>query len=184
MAKKRLYITSDELRVELTKLRDTVSEESPYGVVSEKLGGYFLKLVDGLGSKRNFSGYTYVDEMKGKALQYLIKYSHNFKENPNNDKKSNPFAYCTKIAYGGFLQYIKKEHTIAATKEEMYDRVITRGEMLTMNTFNSEKVFDDIDKATDKQDDYLYLLIEDLVEEYNEQFSKLKYLTRKSQIDE
>jgi len=176
--KKDNYLTPDDLRVELEKLRDSVSPTVKYGLVSEKLGGYFLKLIDKIGSSGNFASYTYIEEMKGQGLEYLIKYSHNYKEKvtgknkyTGEDKKSNPFSYCTQIAFCGFVQYIKKEQKIAKTKETLYEEIITDGGMLTMNVPNFQI---EVESVVEKEIQHAFLLISDLIDEYYDTSAELR----------
>lgn len=48
---KNYYVTNEEILPEIKKLRET-------GVVSEKLGEYFLRIARNLANKGNFSSYT------------------------------------------------------------------------------------------------------------------------------
>lgn len=105
---KRDHVTKEELEKELMDFKKTA-------ICSERLGELFMDLVENLATKTNFSGYSFLEEMKSKAIFFLLKYSKNF--NPNKiskrtKQKVSPFAYCTQIAINGFKQVIKKEKKI------------------------------------------------------------------------
>lgn len=72
----------------------------------------FMKLVKRFGSKVNFSGYTYNDDMQSEALLSCVKYAHNF----DGVRGKNAFAYFTQIIYHSFLQYMNKEKKFAKFK--------------------------------------------------------------------
>lgn len=96
---KRQHVNNEELKNELMKFKAT-------GKASERLGEIFLDLVENYATKSNFSGYSYLEEMKSKAIYFLLCYSKSF----NPEKSTNAFAYCTQFVYHAFLQVIKKEN--------------------------------------------------------------------------
>lgn len=96
---KRQHVDNEELKTELLKYKKT-------NVCSERLGEIFLDLVENYATKSNFSGYSYLDEMKSKAILFLLQYSTGF----DPKKSNNAFAYCTQFVYHAFLQVIKKEN--------------------------------------------------------------------------
>lgn len=102
----RYYIDKDEYTKELGIYRDT-------GKCSERLGELYKIHVDRYASAANFKGYTFLDEMKGQALLFLMKYSHN-KFNGNN-----AFSYCTTIIHNAFLQVIAKEKKHSELKDKL-----------------------------------------------------------------
>ena len=99
---------------ELKKLQD----KDIFGTPSERLGEIFVNLVDNFATKTNFSGYTYLEEMKSRAIFFLLKYSKNF----NPVKSKNAFAYCTQFVYHAFLQVIKKEKKHIETKKALVEK--------------------------------------------------------------
>lgn len=72
----------------------------------------FYKIVNGMATKRNFSGYTFIEDMKSEALEHCVKYANRF----NIEKSQNAFAYFSQIAYNAFLQLINKEKKHATFK--------------------------------------------------------------------
>lgn len=76
-----------------------------YGYINTRLAKMYIKLVDRYAQKPNWSGYTYLDEMKGTALVQLSNIGLFF----NESKSNNPFAYYTTIMYNAFLGALKGE---------------------------------------------------------------------------
>lgn len=107
---KRQRVDNKELVIELVKFKET-------GVASERLGELFLDLVDNFATRSNFSGYSYLEEMKSRAIFFLLSYSRSF----NPEKSNNAFAYCTQIAKNAFRQVIKKENRHAETKKNFVE---------------------------------------------------------------
>ena len=102
----RYYIEKEEYTAELLAYKAS-------GTCSERLGELYKIHVDRYASAANFKGYTYVDEMKGQALLFLMKYSH------NHFNGSNAFSYCTTIIRNAFLQVIAKEKKHSELKDRL-----------------------------------------------------------------
>lgn len=102
----RYYIDKDEYTDELMQYKNS-------GVCSERLGELYKIHVDRYASAANFKGYTYLDEMKGQALLFLMKYSH------NHFNGKNAFSYCTAIIYHAFIQVIAKEKKHSELKDKL-----------------------------------------------------------------
>lgn len=97
---------------------EIIKNEEVFGIPSERLGEIFVNLVDNYATKSNFSGYTYLEEMKSRAIFFLLKYSKNF----NPEKSKNAFAYCTQFVYHAFLQVIEKEKKHINTKKSLVEK--------------------------------------------------------------
>lgn len=95
-----------------------LEDKEVYGVPSERLGEIFVNLVDNFATKSNFSGYTYLEEMKSRAIFFLLRYSKNF----DPEKSKNAFAYCTQFVYHAFLQVIKKEKKHIEAKKALVEK--------------------------------------------------------------
>lgn len=103
---KRQHVNNDELEKELMIYKKT-------GIASERLGEIFLDLVENYATKSNFSGYSFLEEMKSKAIYFLLMYSKGFDPNKiskRTKQKVRAFAYCTQFIFHAFLQVIKKEN--------------------------------------------------------------------------
>lgn len=74
------------------------------GKMTNELGKMFLCLVENVGKKGNYSGYSYLDEMKGVAIITLCKGWNKF-----NMMYDNPFAYYTTFVNNAFNHVLKIE---------------------------------------------------------------------------
>ncbi len=108
---KRQHVNNEELKNELLVFIKTKK-------ASERLGEIFIDLVDNYATKSNFSGYSYLEEMKSRAIFFLLMYSKSF----NPEKSENAFAYCTQIVKNAFIQVIKKEKKHAETKRMVAEK--------------------------------------------------------------
>ena len=79
-----------------------------HGNITNKLALMFMKLCERYGTRSNWRGYTYNDEMKNQALLHLIQIGLQFDEN----KSDNPFAYYTASITNSFTRIlnIEKKH--------------------------------------------------------------------------
>ena len=99
------------------------------------LADCFLQIVNRYGKKRNFSGYTYIDDMKSEALEHCVKYADRFKY----EKSTNAFAYFTQITHNAFIQFIKKEKKIANFKFDIVRDATENAHKLDYTTISSVK---------------------------------------------
>ena len=74
-------------------------------IVSEYLGGVFLKIAERLSYRPNFINYAFKEDMISDGIENCLHYIHNF----DPDKSNNPFAYFTQIIYYAFIRRIQKE---------------------------------------------------------------------------
>lgn len=81
------------------------------GMISSELAEMLMLLVNRIGRKSNFRGYSYLEDMKGSALVHLMDVALKFDESKGN----NPFAFFTTIinhSFKGLLNNEKKHRTI------------------------------------------------------------------------
>lgn len=74
--------------------------------IPKYIGECFSLLAEKLGSRGNFAGYTYIEEMKADGIESCIIGANNF----DPSKTNNPFGYFTKAIWMAFLRRIEKEH--------------------------------------------------------------------------
>ena len=77
------------------------------GRTTNELGKMYMTLVNKLSHKPNFSGYTYLDDMKGAAYLKLCLVGLTFTE--GRQQFDNPFAYYTRIVINSFKNTLNKE---------------------------------------------------------------------------
>jgi hypothetical protein len=102
----RVYLTNKELLAEVIECKKT-------GVMSNKLGAMFMKMVHKYGTKVNFCNYSYLEEMKGNAIVGLVKNWQSF----DSDKYSNAFAYYTSCIHNQFIQELNYEKKQQKTRD-------------------------------------------------------------------
>jgi DNA-directed RNA polymerase specialized sigma subunit len=94
-----------------------------------------MKLVNNFSNKRNFSGYTYLDDMKSEALITCVKYAHNF----DPAKSNNAFAYFTQIINNAFKMFLNKEKYQKSIK----DKIIFDSSHITKYNYNNINLEDE-----------------------------------------
>ena len=87
------------------------------GKISEDLARMFLLMVERYATRPNWSGYTYLDEMKGTATIQLCQAGLKFDE--TRSEPLNPFAYYTRIMLNSFLAVLDKEKRQSKIVEEI-----------------------------------------------------------------
>jgi hypothetical protein len=105
------------------KLATEEGKEAPR--VSNYIGESILLICNNLGKKPNFSGYTYIEEMKFDGVVDCLAAVNNF----DPDRTSNPFAYFTQIAWNAFIRRIQKE------KKQTYIKHKNFQNQFLMNSF-------------------------------------------------
>lgn len=76
-----------------------------HGKMTNNLARMFIKLCERYGSKGNWRGYTYNDEMRSQALLQLSQVGLQFDESKSN----NPFAYYTATITNSFTRILNVE---------------------------------------------------------------------------
>lgn len=154
------YIDNKEFYAQLIEYRKGVLEAENTGdevpIIPDDISMKFIQIATNLGSKGNFSGYTYKDEMILDAIENCIKAVHNF----DPEKSKNPFAYFTQISWYAFLRRIEAEKKQTYIKYKSLERAvltdtITEGssEMLDMSkiALDSDKMAPIIERFEKKK---------------------------------
>ena len=76
-----------------------------HGKITNSLAMMFMKLCERYGTRANWRGYTYNDEMQSQALMQLSQIGLQFDESKSN----NPFAYYTAAVTNSFVRVINLE---------------------------------------------------------------------------
>ena len=90
------------------------------GKITNSLAMMFMKLCERYGTRANWRGYTYNDEMQSQALMQLSQIGLQFDES----KSENPFAYYTAAITNSFTRILnieKKNQAIRDDLLEMHD---------------------------------------------------------------
>jgi hypothetical protein len=91
-----------------------------HGKITNSLALMFMKLCERYGTRANWRGYTYNDEMQSQALMQLSQIGLQFDES----KSENPFAYYTAAITNSFTRILnieKKNQTIRDDLLEQHD---------------------------------------------------------------
>jgi len=110
-SKKSEYLNNKLLYEEIMRAQET-------GVISNKLGRAFMLLAQRLGSRGNFCGYSYRDEMEGYAVERMVVAVGNF----NGVLYQNAFAYMSQVAKNAMIAVIKKEGKLADHRAKMINQ--------------------------------------------------------------
>lgn len=94
----RNYLNNNSLLQEVIKSKEQ-------GEMTDELVKMLMLLIDRIGSKGNYSGYSFLDDMKGNAALTLVRVWMKF----NPERSSNPFAYYTQVIENAFKQDLTSE---------------------------------------------------------------------------
>jgi hypothetical protein len=104
-----------------------------HGRVTEELGRMFLKLADRYGTRSNWRGYTYNDEMRAQAVLQLSQIGLQFDES----KSENPFAYYTAAVTNSFTRVLN----IEKKNQNIRDDLLQENNLNPSFTRQNENVF-------------------------------------------
>ena len=104
-----------------------------HGRVTEELGRMFLKLADRYGTRSNWRGYTYNDEMRAQAVLQLSQIGLQFDES----KSENPFAYYTAAVTSSFTRVLN----IEKKNQNIRDDILQENNLNPSFTRQNENVF-------------------------------------------
>lgn len=120
----KYYIDNKEMLEEVRKSK-AIYESNPElagAALTPRLAEMFVLLVGHYGTKKNWIGYSYLEELKGEALVNLVNKWHKF----DCEKYDKPFAYYSMLVERSFIGQIQKEKK----PQKVRDAIITsRGEM-------------------------------------------------------
>lgn len=104
-----------------------------HGRITEELGRMFLKLADRYGTRSNWRGYTYNDEMRAQAVLQLSQIGLQFDES----KSENPFAYYTAAVTNSFTRVLN----IEKKNQNIRDDILQENGLNPSFTRQNENVF-------------------------------------------
>ncbi len=89
-----------------------------HGKITPKLATMFIKLCQRYGTRANWRGYTYNDEMQGQALLQLSQIGLQFDES----KSQNPFAYYTATITNSFTRVLNMEKKNQNLRDDLLEQ--------------------------------------------------------------
>lgn len=115
----------DEFYVNPTDFTNALVVYYETGKYPPELGGYLLKIAQGLSFKRNFINYwKYKEDMVGDALVKMTSALENKKFDLK--KGCSPFSYYTTIAFNAFINRLKKEQRREKGEDEFREIEYTK----------------------------------------------------------
>lgn len=87
------------------------------GRINNRLGQYFLLMVERYGRRGNFRGYSYLEELKGQALIQLSAVGLQF----NEAKSQNGFAYVTTVMKNSFVKVLNTEKRQQKIRDDLIE---------------------------------------------------------------
>ena len=101
-----------------------------HGKITNSLAMMFMKLCERYGTRANWRGYTYNDEMQSQALMQLSQIGLQFDES----KSENPFAYYTAAITNSFTRILN----IEKKNQNIRDDLLEQEHMMPSFTRQSE----------------------------------------------
>lgn len=117
--------------------------------VGDYVGKCILDICNGLSKKPNFSGYTYIDEMRADGVENCIMAIDSY--NTDNPSK-NPFWYFSKIACYAFIRRIDKEKTQSYIKHKNAQQYFLSGKIEDIDSNElSDRVISDYENKQEEK---------------------------------
>ena len=124
MASKNNYLNKREMYDAIVAHKEACARADAEGVqrprVSEYLGSCFWLIASGLGSKKNFAGYPFIEDMIMDAAENCVVAVNAF----DHTKWDNPHAYFTKITLWAFFRRIDKEKRTLYVKHKVTEHFV------------------------------------------------------------
>lgn len=136
--KNRNYIDDAHLTQILSEWKVIFDQHKADGLerprLPESVGEAIFDMAEALGKRFNFSGYSYLDEMRSDAILHCVKYIHNFNPLKKSEKKGkvSAFGYINMIIWRSFTHRIEEE------KKEQYLKYKSFELMGGMDAFQDE----------------------------------------------
>lgn len=114
------YCNKKDMLDEIAKYRKAYLEAKNNNTelpsVSNELAKMFIDITTGIARRPNFSGYSYIDEMKSRALFACLNKAHCF----DPEKSDNPFGYYSRVIWREFLNVLKEEEKESYIKAKAF----------------------------------------------------------------
>ncbi|HET8685683.1 MAG TPA: hypothetical protein VFM18_03340, partial [Methanosarcina sp.] len=103
------YIDKQEMTNEIKSYRELCQKARDEGKekpqVPKSLMLKLMMMVDGIARRPNFRDYSFLDEMKSRAIENCFKKANYF----DPEKSNNPFGFYSKLIWREFVNVIKDE---------------------------------------------------------------------------
>lgn len=108
--RKKNYLNNKDLLAEVL-----LSKENDPPKMTNKLAHMLQMLCKRYGSRGQFAGYTYNEDMQAYAMMMLVRTWNSF----NPEKSNNPFAFFTQCVKNSFIQYLNSEKRHRTIRDEL-----------------------------------------------------------------
>jgi len=121
------------------KSKKKIDPEHP---MSRELAEVVLIIIDKMLGAASWRGYTddWKEEFRGRAIEHVLKYAHNFDPEKSKTGKNDPYNYFAMIISNAFIQSLKKCKVYAENNVLLNDDVL----------YNTDS-WDDVYEATPNQ---------------------------------
>lgn len=165
------YLNNAKFLESLIEYKNKVQEakdlDLPKPRVPEYIGECILKITENIAKRPNFSGYTFIEDMKGDAIENCLLYLHNFDE----AESSNPFGYFSRVIWFAFLRRIEFESTQTYVKFKS----LADSELYSNHKFEGKK-FLNLNKAVLNEN------TNHIIEKYEEKKSRRKSEKKQEEV--
>ena len=140
-----------------------------HGKITNKLALMFMKLCERYGTRSNWRGYTYNDEMQSQALMQLSQIGLQFDES----KSENPFAYYTAAITKSFTRILN----IEKKNQNIRDDIMEMNNMMPSFTRQAKN-----DAEQQKSEENFYRKLAEKTKRYKKKFepAPVKVYTKKA----
>lgn len=121
-----------------TQKQDAIDEGKPVPRMPDDIGMAIIDMATRMGTKSNFSGYTFIDEMISDAIEDGVKAIEAF----DPDKTDNPFGYLAITIYYAFIRRIQKEKRNLYTKYKVAENMLPDVEFQMMGSDETSPLTD------------------------------------------
>jgi len=129
------YLDKEKFFQEVVKFNEA-RKLSPDAQMSDYIGLCIMRICNGLAQRPNFHSYTYIGEMVEDAIEDCIAAIKNF----DPAKSSNPYGYCTQVAWFAFVQRIHLEKKQQYLKHKNYQNQFIINDLMNSETPTTERL--------------------------------------------
>lgn len=121
MATDRNYVDKQKLMDDICEWQDSVKKAKEDGIeppiMPDSIGKVIMDIANNLGTRWNFRGYSYVDEMILSGILAGVRAVPLFKR---EHEKKNPFGFLSFVIWQEFVNVLKKEKKEHSAKMAMF----------------------------------------------------------------
>jgi len=136
------YINNREMFNKLCEYLDACKKakekDKEFPQVPDYLAQCFLQIAKRLARKPNFSGYSFIEDMKSDGVLDCIKYIKTFKP----ERSNNPFAFFTQAIKNAFIRRIENEKKQLYIKYKNYKALQLEDDITGMKGIGSKDLND------------------------------------------